>query len=126
MLSVERRAILINISFVLSKLAAYFIVLDNYARCLMNHLLKKRFWGFLIIIIKKQFRSGEVNYSYTPSNQFELISVFYKSTNKYSLNIQLSCTQLHYSEDKGWQSSQILPRTTARKRSVNYVARQNL
>ena len=70
--------------------------------------VKKTFQGFLIIIIKKQFRSGEVNYSYTPSNQFELISVLYKSTNKYSLNIQLSCTQLHYSEDKGWQSSQIL------------------
>ena len=31
-----------------------------------------------------------------------------------------------HSEDKGWQSSQILPKTTARKRSVNYVARQNL
>ena len=68
---------------------------------------------FLIMIIKKQFRSGEVNYSCTPSNQFELVSVFYKSTDKYSLNIQLKCTQLHYSEDKGRQSSQILPKTTA-------------
>ena len=47
----------------------------------------------------QQWRSELVT-EYTPSNQFELTSVVSKSIDICSLNIQLNCTQLHYSCDR--------------------------